>query len=229
MSTTKLLRSTMATLALLGLAMVPEPSVALTPGSVRGHVTIKRGRRDKKDRSNVVIFVQGVPDSRPEPLAQPVVIDQTDKKFDPRVTVIPVGSTVDFPNNDRVFHNVFSVSRPATFDLGLYKSGTSKSVVFEDAGVVDVYCNIHPEMAAKVVVVDTEHHVVTGADGGFSLDGIPPGTYSLVAWQADGDPFEGQVEVKAGKTTSLDIELREERWAQDRHTRKDGTPYGRYK
>jgi plastocyanin len=229
MSATKLLRSSLAVLALLGLTMLPEASVAVAPGSVRGSVTIKRGRRDKKDRSSVVIFVQGVPDSRPEPLAQPVLVDQTDKAFDPRVTVIPVGSTVDFPNNDRVFHNVFSVSRPATFDLGLYKSGTSKSVVFDRAGVVDVYCNIHPEMAAKVVVVDTTHYAVTGPDGAFSLDGIPPGTYPIVAWQADGAPFEGQVEVRAGKTTTLDIELREERWPDDRHTRKDGTPYGRYK
>ena len=223
------LRSTLATLALLGIAVVPDASTAVAPGSVHGQVTIKRGRRDKKDRSNVVILVRGVPDSRPEPLPQPAVIDQTDKTFNPRVTVIPVGSTVDFPNNDRVFHNVFSLSRPATFDLGLYKSGTSKSVAFEEAGVVDVYCNIHPEMAAKVVVVDTEHYAVTGPDGAFALDGIPPGTYPIVAWQADGDLYQGQVEVRAGKTTTFDIELREERWPQDRHTRKDGTPYGRYK
>jgi hypothetical protein len=229
MSATKVLRSILAPVALLVIAIVPDTPVALAPGSVSGHVTIKRGRRDKKDRSDVVVFVKGVPDSKPEPLPQPAVIDQTDKTFDPRLTVVPVGSTVDFPNNDRVFHNVFSISRLATFDLGLYKSGTSKSVTFEYPGVIDVYCNIHPEMAAKVLVLATEHYVVTGPDGEFSLEGIPPGTYPIVAWQADGAPYEGQVEVKAGKTTTLDIELREERWPQDRHTRKDGTPYGRYK
>lgn len=229
MLVTQLLRSTLAALALVGLTLLPEPSVALDPGSVKGSITIKRGRRDKKDRSNVVVFLKGVADSDPEPLVQPAVIDQTDKAFHPRLTVVPVGSTVDFPNNDRVFHNVFSVSRSATFDLGLYKSGTSKSVVLEHPGVVDVYCNIHPEMAAKVVVLDTEHYVVTGSDGTFALDDIPPGTYEIVAWQADGVPYEGQVEIKAGKTTTLHIELREERWPRDHHTRKDGTPYGRYK
>jgi len=229
MSPIKALRSTLASLALLGLAMVPDTLVALAPGSVSGHVTIKRGRRDKKDRSNVVILVRGVSDSWPDPLPQPAVIDQTDKTFHPRLTVVPVGSTVDFPNNDRVFHNVFSLSRSSTFDLGLYKRGTSKSVTFDRSGVIDVYCNIHPEMAAKVVVVDTKHYVVTGPDGAFELDGIPPGTYPIVAWQADGELYEGQVEVKAGKTTTFDIELREERWPQDHHTRKDGTPYGRYK
>lgn len=228
MCATEILRSTLALAALVGLFVLPEPSVALDPGSVRGSITIKRGRRDKKDRSDVVVFVKGVPDSKPEPLVQPAVIDQTDKAFEPRLTVVPVGSTVEFPNNDRVFHNVFSVSRPATFDLGLYKSGTSKAVTFEHPGVVDVYCNIHPEMAAKVLVLETEHYAVTGSDGTFALDDIPPGTYSIVAWQADGAPYEGEVEVRAGKTTTLDIELREERWPRDRHTRKDGTPYGRY-
>jgi plastocyanin len=225
----KLLRSTLALAALVGLCMLPEPSVALDPGCVRGSITIKRGRRDKKDRSDVVVFVKGVADSKPEPLVQPAVIDQIDKSFEPRLTVVPVGSTVDFPNNDRVFHNVFSVSRSATFDLGLYKRGSSKSVTLEHPGVIDVYCNIHPEMAAKVVVLDTEHYVVTGSDGAFALDGLPPGTYEIVAWQADGAPYEGQVEVEPGKTTTLDIELREERWPRDHHTRKDGTPYGRYK
>ena len=79
------------------------------------------------------------------------------------------------------------------------------------------------------VELHTEHYAVTGPDGAFALDGIPPGTYPIVAWQADGDLYQGQVEVRAGKTTTFDIELREERWPQDRHTRKDGTPYGRYK
>lgn len=226
-ATSKAVRSTLAVVALVGLVAMAEPSVA--PGSVQGHITIKRGRRDKQDRSNVVVFIDAVPESTPEPLDRPVVIDQTDKKFNPRITVVPVGTTVDFPNNDRVFHNVFSVSRPATFDLGLYKSGSSKSVTFDRAGVVDVYCNIHPEMAAKVVVLGTEHYAVTGPDGAFTIDGIPPGTYPIVAWLADGVPYRGRVAVTAGKATTLDIELREERWPQDRHTRKDGTPYGRYK
>lgn len=222
-------RAILTTLAILGLVAIPDTTNALATGSIRGTITIKRGRQTKKDRSNVVIFLQGVPDSEPEPLSQPVVIDQTDKTFNPRITVVPVGTKVEFPNNDRVFHNVFSVSRATKFDLGLYKSGTSKSVTFDRPGVIDIYCNIHPEMAAKLLVMDTTHHGVTSPDGTFELDDVPPGTYPFVAWQADGDPVEGEVEVKAGKTTTLELELREDRWSQDRHTRKDGTPYGRYK
>lgn len=223
------IRSTLCALALLGLVVIPEPSTAQATGAVAGQVTITRGRRLKKDRSNVVIFLRGVPDSTPTPPETPVVIDQTDKTFHPHITVIPTGTTVDFPNNDRVFHNVFSVSRATTFDLGLYKAGSSKSVEFDRAGVIDIYCNIHPQMSAKVLVVDTEHYVVTGPDGAFTLPDVPPGVYPFMAWQADGESFEGTVEIEAGKTTQLAIQLKEDPWSRERHTRKDGTPYGRYK
>ncbi len=223
------LKMMVGAMALVGLVFIGDTSFALATGSVRGHVMIKRGRRYKKDHSGVVIFLRDVPDSEPTPQKEHVVIDQTDKTFHPHVTVIPTGTTVDFPNNDRVFHNVFSLSRARKFDLGLYKSGTSKSVTFEQAGVVDIYCNIHPEMSAKVLVVGTTHYAVTGPDGAFALDGVPPGTYSYMAWQADGEPVEGQVRVEAGGMTALTLELREDRWTRDRHTRKDGTPYGRYK
>lgn len=225
----QLIRSAVFTVAIAGLVLIPDTSTAVATGKVSGHVTVKRGRRVKKDLSNVVIFLEGVPDSAPLPLPYGVAIDQLDKQFRPRITVVPTGTTIDFPNNDKVFHNVFSVSKPATFDLGLYKSGSSKSVTFEKAGVVDVYCNIHPEMAAKVVVLDTKHYAVTGKDGSFSIEGVAPGTYPIKAWQAEGDMFEGTITIKAGGTTTLDIELREDRWARDRHTKKDGTPYGRYK
>jgi plastocyanin len=222
-------KSALTLVAIFGLALIPDTSMAVTPGAVEGTVTIKRGRKDKKDRSNVVVFLQDVPDSKPEPPAEPLTIDQTNKAFNPRITVITTGTTVHFPNNDKFFHNVFSISKPATFDLGLYKSGSSKSVTFDRPGVVDIYCNIHPEMAAKVVVLDTKHYAVTGPDGSFSLGDVPPGTYPIVAWQADGDSFEGKVTVAGGQTTKLEIELVEDRWSKTRHTRKDGTPYGRYK
>lgn len=223
------LRSILAAFAILALIGIPDTSIALATGSVGGQVRIKRGRRYKKDRSNVVVVLEGVQDSEPAPLAEPAVIDQIDKSFRPALTVVPVGSVVDFPNSDRVFHNVFSISRPAKFDLGLYKSGSSKSVVMEQPGVVDVYCNIHPQMAAKVFVTDTKYYAVTGRDGTFSLDGVPPGVYSLVAWMPNGDVHQAEVTVESGRQTTLEFELREQRWPKTRHTRKDGTPYGRYK
>lgn len=196
------------------------------PGKLRGTVSIKRGRRMKKDRSNVVVYIENVPGDthKPGPNHR---IGQKNKQFTPQVNVINRGTTVDFPNDDKVFHNVFSVSRAAPFDLGLYRSGASKSVEFQKKGVVDVYCNIHPQMAAKVLVVDTSYYTVTGPDGKFELPNLPPGSYTVKAWQANGDEFSGPVEIPAGGVANLDITVTEKRGVEE-HTRKDGTPYGRY-
>ena len=137
-------------------------------------------------------------------------------------------TTIDFPNDDKVFHNVFSFSQASKFDLGLYKSGDTKSVTFKEAGVVDVYCNIHPQMAAKIKVLDTSFYAVTGADGTFKIKNVPPGTYPVVAWQAYGNEYRGEVKVAPGGAADVQISLVEADSPQ-RHLRKDGMPYGRYK
>jgi hypothetical protein len=126
-----------------------------------------------------------------------------------------------------VFHNVFSMSRGNRFDLGLYRAGSTKSVTFNRPGVVDVYCNIHPQMVAVIKVLDTDHYAVTGADGRFRIANVPPGTYTLVAWQRHGRAHRGQVTVTPGGRAEVDIEL-EQGSRPRRHLRKDGTPYGRY-
>ena len=86
----------------------------------------------------------------------------------------------DVPTDDKIFHNVFSLSRTARFDLGLYKSGESKAVKMKRVGEVDVYCNIHPEMVSKILVLDTRYYAVTDRNGRFSIDGVPPGEYGVV-------------------------------------------------
>ena len=154
-------------------------------------------------------------------------IRQVEKAFVPRVVAIMKGATVEFPNEDKIFHNVFSLSQVAKFDLGLYKSGTSKSVTFDRTGSVDVYCNIHPEMAATIKVVDSGWFAVTEKDGAFKIDGVPPGTYTAVAWLPRGDERRAQVTVKDGQGAQLSLEVTEASGAS-RHLRKDGTPYGRY-
>jgi len=121
------------------------------------------------------------------------------------------------------------VSRAARFDLGLYKSGTSKTVQLKRTGVVDVYCNIHPEMVAKVVVVDGPFYAVTGKDGSFQIPGVPPGTYKLQAWRAGAAEWTGEVTVTPGGTARTTIELQVSDKGAEPHLRKDGTPYGRYK
>lgn len=196
------------------------------PGAVAGAVTIEKNGAPKANRANVVVYLEGVPGAPGKPETR--AIHQKDLTFSPGLMVVVKGSIVEFPNDDKVFHNVFSVSKGAKFDLGLYKSGTSKSVTFKDAGVIDVYCNIHPQMVAKIKVVDSNYYAVTGADGSFKIKNVLPGTYPIVGWQAAGREYRGEVTVTSKGTAQVQIGLVEDAVLQ-RHLRKDGTPYGRYK
>src|SRR5215475_12298049 len=171
-------------------------------------------------RADVVVYLEGLP-SKPSAEKGPQ-IKQKDQQFSPRVVVVEKGQTVEFPNEDKIFHNVFSVTDGSKFDLGLYKSGESKAVTFKRTGVVDIYCNIHPNMVAKVKVVDSTAHALTGDDGRFTLADVPPGTYAVVAWQPYGGEWRGQVAVKSGTSVELAIPLVPGK-AETSHLRKDGT------
>jgi plastocyanin len=196
-------------------------------GTVRGSVTVMTKGKTKADRKGVVIYLENVRGTPPKPKHN-AVIRQREKQFDPPLTIVVKGTTVDFPNEDKIFHNVFSVSRPARFDLGLYKSGTAKSVEMKRPGTVDVYCNIHPEMIAKVKVLDNAFYTITGSDGTFKIENVPAGEYPIVAWLPTGDEARGTVVVKPGAAAEVKLEVSEVA-KKDTHTRKDGTPYGRYK
>ncbi len=216
-----------APLAIAAIAITA--SIALTKttnGGVKGRIDVTVGGAAKANKAGVVVYLENVPGTSTK--QKNAVIRQREKQFDPPLTIVVKGTTVDFPNEDKIFHNVFSVSRPARFDLGLYKSGTQKSVEMKRAGVVDVYCNIHPEMVAKVKVLDNAHYTITGADGAFSIEGVPEGEYPIVAWLQTGDEVKGTVKIEAGKTAEVKLTVAEVA-KKTTHTRKDGTPYGRYK
>ena len=195
-------------------------------GEVKGSIALKAGGAAKQNRSGVVVYLENVPGEPPK--QKNATIKQREKQFDPPLTIVVKGTTIDFPNEDKIFHNVFSVSRPARFDLGLYKSGTQKSVEMKRAGVVDVYCNIHPDMIAKVKVLDNAFYTITGADGAFKIEGVPVGEYPIVAWLPSGGEATGKVTIKAGGVADVTLEVTEVS-SKTSHTRKDGTPYGRYK
>ncbi len=209
-----------------------ESSLWAAPtGTVSGEVKLAASGGSTTDPSGVVVFLEGVPGALPAPSAvvpAHAKLIQRELQFSPPLLVVVQGTTVDFVNDDKVFHNVFSLSEAARFDLGLYKSGTSKSVTFRKPGVINVYCNIHPEMVSKIKVLETTFYSVVGNDGRFQIGHVPPGTYPLVAWQPTGSEFRGEVKVAEGGKTVLNIEL-QKGVAESRHTRKDGTPYGRYK
>jgi len=191
-------------------------------GVVRGKVTLPDGA----DGRTVFVYLKGSGLARTVPKAS-VVINQKNKQFGPRVIAVVRGTTVDFPNEDRIMHNVFSRSTGNVFDLGHYKRGQSKSVTFKKAGTVDIYCNIHPQMAATVLVTDNDFVVPLARDGTFELKAVPPGKYEAVAWMPAGVAAPQPVEVKAGGRTELALELTAVPVGE--HLNKDQQPYGRYK
>ena len=128
----------------------------------------------------MVVVLEGG-SSTPKPPTT-ITIDQSNSRFDPDLVVIPVGSTVEFPNSDPIFHNVFSLSRAQPFDLGFYPRGQHRSVKFNRAGIVQVYCHIHSDMYAAIVVTASAWYSKPAADGSFSWNNVPAGHYHLRAW-----------------------------------------------
>jgi plastocyanin len=152
-------------------------------------------------------------------------IRQHDKQFDPRVSIVPVGSTVNFPNYDRVFHNVFSLSAPKAFDLGLYRNGKSRSETFDRPGLVQVFCNIHPQMEASLMVVDSRIVAVADTHGVAHLTGVPAGTALVEVWNARAGRSSHEVAVPAGGRTRLEVETDISDWRPTAHLNKHGEEY----
>jgi plastocyanin len=154
-----------------------------------------------------------------------VKIAQNKKQFEPRIAVVSTGSTVDFPNFDRVFHNVFSLSKPQPFDLGLYRKGKSESVRFEQPGLIQIYCNIHPHMVAYLMVVDSRRHGVADAGGRITLRDIPPGPTVVEGWNVRAGMWSREVSIRPGRTTPLTVELDVSGWREASHLNKYGKEY----
>jgi plastocyanin len=127
------------------------------------------------------------------------VVHQRNMEFVPRVLVAPVGATVELPNNDRVFHNVFSFTNGKPFDLGLYPTGASKRITLDRPAVNRLYCNIHPHMAAYIVAVDTPYYATTDRAGRFAIPDVPAGRYTYRAWRSGGDVINSTLVVGDGQ------------------------------
>jgi plastocyanin len=153
-----------------------------------------------------------------------VTLRQKNKTFTPRLLGVPVGSVVDFPNDDIIFHNVFSLSGPQPFDLGQYRSGQSQSRTFTQAGTYRVFCNIHPNMSALILVVPTPYVVTTDADGRFVLD-LPPGRYRLTAVSERAGPASIEITAESGATQAAPLTLDESAWIAVQHKNKFGKDY----
>jgi len=173
--------------AVLTAAVLLPPFLARAQETVTAKVNIQRpaAARSEKgaDASEVVVWL--VPADHAALAAEsgrkPQVV-QKNKAFHPHLTVVRVGSVVDFPNRDPFFHNVFSLFDGKRFDLGLYEAGATNSVRFDHAGVSFLFCNIHPEMSAVVVAVDTPYYAVSDKSGAISIPAVPDGKYELHIW-----------------------------------------------
>jgi len=192
-------------------------------GAIRGRLDIRRlarpaerrpevaepgsaGPRDMSDLRRGVVYLETAPRGAFEERdTGRAVMDQRDETFVPHVLAITVGTTVDFPNSDKTFHNVFSYSRAQRFDLGRYAVGRSKSVRFDRPGVVRVFCDIHSHMNAFILVFSHRFFDLTEPDGRFRLENVPAGSYMVVGW------YEGDARTSRAVTVTpggvVDLEL----------------------
>lgn len=166
----------------VGAAVSPARAQDVT---VTGRVDVpNHNKKAPEGNSNVVVWLTPLGNT-PEPTATPqqhVRLIQKDKTFHPHILVVTVGSVVQFPNEDPFFHNVFSLFEGKRFDLGLYESGGTRLVRFDRPGICYIFCNIHPEMSAVVVVLNTPYYAVSDRTGQISIPNVPPGRYVLHTW-----------------------------------------------
>ena len=190
---------TRATLCPLLVALSTTVFAQAPTGMIRGRVDVKRAPAQMERRPNVndlgmhaghdvpdlrrsVVYLESAPSlAFPDSEPQRAMMDQRNETFVPHVLAITVGTTVDFPNSDNTYHNVFSLRGPR-FDLGRYAAGRSKSVRFDRPGIVRVFCEIHSHMSAFILVFNHRYFAVTSADGRYQIARVPPGRYTLVAW-----------------------------------------------
>lgn len=192
-------------------------------GTVTGTVElVDKGGRSAPDLSDIVVYVDG-PKAKAKPTRVTVVMKG--KEFRPRVVAVPQGGTVDFPNEDPVFHNAFSVSGQNRFDLDLYKKPKSKSWTFQNVGVARVYCNIHPQMSAVVLVRDNPYFTTAAADGSFTIEGVPPGTWKVKAWHERASEAVAEVTVPAEGRATAALRLDASQWKRVQHKDKTGKDY----
>lgn len=195
-------------------------------GLIRGRVELRRpappgerrptvaelgapAERDRSDRSKSVVYLEAAPRGAFEQ-SEPghAVMDQHNETFAPHLLAVTTGTVVEFPNSDRIYHNVFSLSKIARFDLGRYAVGRSKSIRFDRPGIVRVFCDIHSHMNAFILVFSHPFFAITDVQGRYRIDNVPPGNYNVIAWNEGLFSEPRPAAVPDGGATELDFVLR---------------------
>jgi len=210
----------------LACALAALAAFPLAAATVSGKVSFVTKRGQNPVANETLIWLEPVAKAVRKP-PQTFQMMTRGKTLVPHVLAIPTGSTIEFPNDDPISHNLFSLSTNNTFDLGLYRRGSGKAHKFDTPGVVNVYCNVHPSMSAVIHVMGTPYYTFADAAGNYALADIPPGKYCLVAWNEQGGQSNADVEVTSSGTVagSLALTLDSRNYRITQHMDKNGKPY----
>ena len=198
-----------ATGTIRGLVTLPAGATGRRPSVSRpGKVSAADRQQDALDRQTSVVYLDNMPRGMAgETVERHARLDQRGERFVPHIVAIGVGGTVDFPNSDATFHNVFSLSDVRSFDLGRYATGKSKTVKFDKPGVVRVFCDIHAHMSAFIFVFAHPYFDVTDGQGRYRIDGVPAGSHQLVLWNESIEPETRQVTVPDGGEVEVNFAI----------------------
>ncbi len=203
-------------------AQQASPSPTPPPAALEGRIELTGRDGVVRPAEGAVVWLN-LPGYRPPVRA--VQMASRDKRFTPHVIAARRGTSISFPNHDRIYHNVFSRSQGNEFDLGLYRKGASRETTFQRPGLVHVYCNIHPEMAGYVVVLDQAAFTVTGSDGIYRLEGLPPGRRTVRVWAEQGGERAQTADLAPGARSRLDFRLDASGYRRVPHKNKYGKDY----
>ena len=216
----------LAFVSLVSFVVAPSGKLSAAGGSIRGRVDLRHVAPAAERRPNVadlgspagadlpdglksVVYLESAPRGAFEQIEPAhAVMDQRNEAFVPHLLAITVGTIVDFPNSDRIYHNVFSLSKTTAFDLGRYAAGHSKPVRFDRPGIVRVFCDIHSHMNAFILVFNHPFFAMTNEEGRYRIDNVPPGTYNVIAWNEGTSSEPRPVTVPNGGVAELDFSLR---------------------
>jgi plastocyanin len=210
-------------------AMLVLCAGALEAASVNGRINFVTKRGQRPVVAETLVWLESASNEVRAPRRAPTTFQMMTrgKMLMPHVLAVPQGSTVTFPNDDPISHNLFSLSPGNTFDLGLYRRGGGKAHKFDDAGIVNVYCNVHPNMSGVVHTMQTPWYTFADQNGNYAFNDIPAGKYRLTAWNEQGGTTQTPVEINNSGLVSgnLALTLDSRNYRLTQHLDKTGKPY----